>query len=175
MARPARFLLAAAVVAGLLVGLAAGQRVALRDLRRLEAVYVAGREATACATQSLLPFAFGDIDLDELDAELERLVVEAGVETDRVRDRLDGRAVVPYPPLRSARRALARALDDQAALYEAMLIEPAGSEDELRALGRSNREVERRLSRVRRTLLVGEPSGWDRRYVCDEPPPAEDD
>ena len=160
-----------AVVIVLLVGVAVGHRAAVRDLRRLEGDYLAAREPTACATQGLLPFAFGRIDLDEFDAALEELVVDAGRESDELRRRFGRRHVGPFPPVRDARDALADALRAQTALYEAMITTPADSEDELRELGRRNAVVERRLARARSALLVGRPTGWDRRFQCDDPPP----
>ena len=147
-------------------------RAALADLRQIERDYLAAREPTACATQGLLPFAFGEIDLEELDRALEELVVEAGRESAEVRRRVEGRRVAPFPPVRSARDALEDALRAQTSLYEAMIERPDESEEELRALGRRNADVERKLARARNTLIVGRPTGWDRRFVCDEPPPA---
>ena len=167
-----RRVVALVVVAVLLVVLGIGHRIALRDLRRLEADYVAAREPTACATQSLLPFAFGKIDFEALDAELERLVTEAGEESHQLREGFDDRQVLPIGPVADARRALTAALDAQTDLYDAMLRDPAGSDDELRRLGRRNTAVERRFERARNVLLVGRPNGWDRRFVCDDPPPA---
>ena len=163
------------MLGGALVVLAAGvavQRAALADLRQIERDYVAAREPTACATQGLLPFAFGQIDLEELDAALEELVVEAGQESAEVRRLVDRRRVLPYPPVRGAHEALTDALRAQTVLYEAMIERPADSDEELRALGQRNAAVERKLARARNTLLVGRPTGWDRRFACDEPPPA---
>ena len=165
-----RVVLPAVAVGFVLVAL--GHRVALRDLRGVESDYLAAREITACATQSLLPHAFGeDLDFDALDADLDRLTREAAdasLELARAFERDD---VAAFPPVRAARDRLATALAAQAALYAALVADPDGSNDELRRLGAANNAFERRAKSGRRWLLVGKPADWDERFVCDEPPP----
>lgn len=148
------------------------QRVGLRDLRLLERDYIAAREPTACALMSLEPYAFGKIDLDEIDAVVEDLVRQALAESEQLKEQFEQRQVAPIPRVSTARDALAAALDAQVALYRAMLDDPTGSEDELRRLGKSNNEFERRAARARNLLLVGEPTGWNLRFVCDGEPSA---
>ncbi len=155
----------------LLLGL---QQLALRDLRRLERDYIAAREPTACATQALIPYAFRSegVSDQELDDTIAELVEEAGAEVAEVRARFRARGnVLPFPPLRAARRALGEALDAQEDLYEAMINRPEDSNEELRVSGRANNRTERRLATVRRFLLVDPHSDWDQRFVCDEEPP----
>jgi hypothetical protein len=155
------------LVTGLLV-----HRVALRDLRRLEQDYIAAREPTACATQELVPLALGPDGRDSLDATVLKLTKQALSQSVRLRDDFTGRKVAPFPPVRSARSALAEALDKQVALYQAMVDDPDTTDDDLRALGHANTRFERRAESARRLLLVGKGSGWARRFVCDvEPPP----
>ena len=156
---------------GVLVLLIPFQRIALRDLRRLEQDYMAAREPTACATAALEPYAFDLDDLDELDRVVEDLVRGALSESEQLHERFAERRVAPVPPISSTRDALADALDAQVALYRAMLEDPQGSRDELRVLGRSNNDFERRAARVRNLLLVGKPTGWDQRFMCDTEPP----
>jgi hypothetical protein len=164
-------MVAIALGATIVVLLVVTQRFALRDLRVLEADYIAAREPTACATQGLTPFAFGEVSFPKLDAALDRLVRQAGDQSSALRDRFHRRHVVPLPPVRSARAALADALDAQVALYAAMRDDPAHSEDELRTLGLANTRVERRFAALRRELFVGRPPGWGRRFMCDEAAP----
>lgn len=147
------------------------QRVALRDLRQLERDYIAAREPTACATQGLVPLAFSDFTDAELDSTLEALISEAREESEAERQRFRRRTVAPIPPVRSAREALAEALDAQVALYDALVEDPQGSYDELKRLGRLNNTFERRAARARNLLLVGQPTGWKQRFICDEEPP----
>ena len=163
----ARVRVAVGVAALLLVLAVAGQRVGVRDLRRLEADYIAAREPTACATAKLTPFATGGRTLDELDAEVERLVVTAGEASSELQRRFDDRTVLPFPPLRSARTAVGEALDAQVALYEAMLATPAESADELAVLGRRNAAAERALGSARSALLTGPHEDWKDRFRCD--------
>jgi len=158
--------LAVVLVAGLVV-----HRIALRDLRRLEQDYIAAREPTACATQSLVPLALGRLDLKDLDDVLVILTHEAHAASVELRDDFERRRVFPFPPVRGARAALAEALDEQVALYDAMIKTPDASEDELRRLGRANTRFERRAETARNFLLVGEGEGWARRFVCDDEPP----
>ena len=156
------FILAAAVVV---------HRFALGDLRRLEADYIAAREPTACANQSLVPFAFGDEDIDDLDAALEEAIRDALDESQALRRRVTGAQVTAVPPVRDTQHALEDALDAQVALYQAMLDDPDNADDELTALGRDNNTFERRAGRLRNLLLVGAGDGWSRRFACDDPPP----
>ena len=164
--------MALGVSIGVLVLLVPVQRIALRDLRRLEQDYMAAREPTACATAALEPYAFDLDDLEELDAVVEDLVRGALAESEELHERFAERRVAPVPPIKAAREELADALDAQVALYRAMLDDPDGSQDELRVLGRSNNRFERRAARARNLLLVGKPTGWDRRFACDTEPTA---
>ena len=157
---------------GVLVLLIPFHRIALRDLRRLEQDYMAAREPTACANAALEPYAFDLDDLEELDAVVEDLVRGALAESEELHETFGDRSVAPVPPISTARGALADALEAQVALYRAMLEDPQGSGDELRRLGRSNNDFERRAARARNVLLVGKPTGWDRRFMCDSEPPA---
>ena len=155
------------VGAFVVLGLGAVHRAALGDFRRAEAAYVDGRAVTACATTELRPFAEGDEQLDELPATLEQIVVDARTQVATVRDRArDAGAGLPYPGLDAAVDAVHAAAEAQVELYDAMVDDPTGSDDELRRLGLANTAAERRLSRARRWLLVNEPRGWSRRFVC---------
>jgi hypothetical protein len=162
-----------AVAGPIVLVLLVAQQLALRDLRELEASYIAAREPTACATQELVPFAFGndDVDIDELDLALVELIEEAADEVRTQRRRFERARTLPFPPLRSARSALGNAYAAQGRLYEAMLADPQGSEPELRRLGRANARTERRMATARRWLVVDPPAEWNRRFVCDEEPP----
>jgi hypothetical protein len=156
-------LLVLAVVAALVVV----QQLGVRDLRRLERAYIATRETTACATQALTPGAFST-DQSKLTETVQRLVTQASVEVTATRDRYRHRRhALPLPHLRSAEQAIADAMDAQVALYDAMVHDPAHSEDLLHALGRRNTTVEHRLAKARSLLAVGETPQWKRRFICD--------
>jgi hypothetical protein len=158
--------LAVVLLAGVVV-----HRIALRDLRRLEQDYISAREPTACANQALMPLALGRLDVDDLDEMLVILTNEAHAESVGLRDDFKKHRVFPFPPVEGARAALADALDQQVALYDAMIKTPDASDDELRRLGRANSRFERRAESARSVLFVGEGEGWNRRFVCDDEPP----
>lgn len=165
-----------ALVAGLvLVVLVVGQRFALRDLRRVEADYVAAREPTACATQGLLPFAFSGEEApssEERDEAVAELVAQAARDVAEARKAfLAHGGVVPFPPLGAAHGAVRQSMDKQLALYEAMVGDPANSDDELRASGLANTAAERRLDKVRSWLFVGTNERWARRFICKQEAP----
>lgn len=146
-------------------------RLALLDLRRLEAEYIAAREPTACANQSLVPFTVGSIDLDALDEAVEEAIFVARAQSRELYDRGERRRLSVIPPVSAAGDALDDALAAQVALYDALVDDPAGSDDELAELGRRNGRFERRIGRLRNILLVGAGDGWSTRFVCDQPPP----
>jgi hypothetical protein len=144
------------------------QQVALKDLRRVEALYIAGREPTACATQGLAAGAFST-DQSDLPENVLTLVKQGREGSIAVRDRAEAEDLVrlPLPPLTSAQRAVREALGLQVRLYDAMVDEPAASEPKLRALGLANTRAERKLRTARRLLLVSETLEWRRRFICD--------
>lgn len=158
---------AAALAAAAAIGWFGLSRLALRDLRELEAHYVEGRRLTACATRELAPFAEGGSELDDLSDALLGIVTKARDQAREVRDRAaDERATVPFPGLRSAEAAVVAALDAEVDLYQALVVDPNGSEDELDALGRANQAAERRLGSARRWMFADEPARWDDRFRC---------
>ena len=167
MSRGLRIVVVVAVVTLALAGLLVVRHRAVRDLRSLERTYLTARQPTACANAALAPSAFTPA-VDQLSATVLELVERARSQSIAIRDgfRRERHDVVPLPSLRAARRALADDLDAQVALYDELVDHPAGSDAELRALGRANNEVERRLGRARRQLLSGATAGWDRRFVC---------
>jgi len=155
------------VAAVVVLGLAAVHRAALGDFRRAEAAYIEGRAVTACATTKLRPFAEGDERMKDLPEALETIVVDARtrvVEVDARAESAD--AGLPYPGLHDAVDAVRAAASAQVELYDAMVDDPEGSDDELRRLGLANTSAEHRLARARRWLFVNEPSGWSTRFVC---------
>jgi hypothetical protein len=155
-------------VAAVFVMLIVLQQLALRDVRRVEALYIAGREPTACATQGLAEGAFS-IDQSELPANVLALVRQGAAGSREVRDRAATRDVVriPLPAIADAQDAVREALDDQVVLYDAMIDEPAASEPKLRTLGLANTRAERRIRTARRWVLAGETEAWKRRFICD--------
>ncbi|HUP85451.1 MAG TPA: hypothetical protein VM143_07270 [Acidimicrobiales bacterium] len=160
--------IAAAMAAGVVVVAFVLQQVALRDLRRLEAAYIAAREPTACATQGLLPGAFSE-DQSQLPETVLALVTRAYRETvqlDRRYHRED-HVLTPLPALQHAEAAIGEALRAQVALYDAMVNDPDSSEAKLHTLGLANTRAERQLGRARRRLLASETQDWRRRFVCD--------
>jgi hypothetical protein len=150
------------------VVLVAVQQLALADLRRVEALYIAGREPTACATQGLAAGAFS-IDQSKLPETTLALVRQGATGSRAVRDRARRRDLVriPLPALSSAQAAVREALDDQVALYDAMIDEPARSDAKLRTLGLANTRAERRIRTARRWVLATETEDWRRRFICD--------
>lgn len=158
----ATIVLVAATVS--VLALLAVQQVALRDLREVERSYLAGREVTACANARLVPYV-DDPDRADLDTTVEALVVDARDAASAIVAEYPD-SVVAVPAVRRARTAVARALRAEVALYEALIADPHGSDDDLRRLGRANRRAEQTLASARRWLLVGEPAGWDRRFEC---------
>lgn len=135
-------------------------------MRSAEAAYLDGRNVTACATRELRPFAEAGRDLDELPATLEALIADAHVEAREVRDRsLRGPGGV-LPATRAAVRSVRAALHAQVDLYRAMAEDPAGSDDELAALGRANRSAERALDRARRWTVSDPADPWPDRFTC---------
>ena len=144
------------------------QQLALRDLRRVEALYIAGREPTACATQGLAEGAFS-IDQSDLPDNVLALVREGAAGSRAVRDRAHAEDLVrlPLPALSDAQDAVRRALDDQVALYDAMIDDPAASDPKLRTLGLANTRAERRIRTARRWVLATETEEWKRRFICD--------
>jgi hypothetical protein len=157
-----------AIAGGVLVILFVVQQFALRDLRRLEAAYIAAREPTACATQGLLPTAFSE-DQSELPETVLELVTGAFRETVRLDRRFhaEDHVRVPLPALRHSEVAIGDALRAQVALYDAMVNDPKASEAKLHALGLANTRAERLLGRARRLLLASETPAWKRRFICD--------
>ena len=146
------------------------QQQSLSDFRRIEAVYIDSRQVTACANQALIPVAFGEED--DLDTVLEAVVTSAAAETELVAEKWDGvGSPFPYPPLRSAHKAVDDALEGQHRLYQALVSDPAHSDDELKAFGKQYARAERRLNSARNALFVGDGKGWARRAVCKTPPP----
>ena len=160
-----------AVLAVLVAVLFVIHRLALGDLRRLESEYIAAREPTACANQSLVPFTTGGIDLDALDEAVEEAIFEARKESRELHERSKKRKVSVIPAVSAAADALDDALTAQVRLYDVLVDDPAGSDDELEQLGRRNGQFERRIGRLRNILLVGAGDGWSTRFVCDRPPP----
>jgi hypothetical protein len=157
------------VVAGaLLLVLAVVQQLALRDLRRLEGAYIAGREPTACATQALAPGAFSP-DQSHLTDTVLALVTKADEQTHELRSRYRRTDHVHVPQLTASDEGIRRALDAQVRLYDAMVGDPAHSEPKLRTLGLANANAEHRLAEARRVLLVGATHDWKRRFICDTP------
>lgn len=156
------------LLAALLLAVVAGEVTAADrpPLREAEDVYLAGRALTACATAELRPFAVPGRGLDDLPATLEEIIVEAREETSSLADAADGLAGGLLPATDRSVSAVRDAIRAQEALYEAMVTDPTGSEDELRALGRANNRAEARLDAARGWLLAGEPDGWDRRFTC---------
>lgn len=153
--------------------LAAGHRMALGDLRHIEADYVASREPTACAIQALTPLALGpESTARQTDRKLLEVVTQADREVRAVRRRFDaGGDVFPYPPVRDARKALGAALDAQERLYDVMVRDPERGNEEYVRFAAINGRAEARISSARRSLAVAAGSGWSRRFVCDQPPP----
>lgn len=160
-----------AALAVLATALLVTHRFALSDLRRLEAEYIAAREPTACANQSLVPFTMGAIDLEALDEAVEDAIFEAREQSRELHERSKRRRLSVIPPVSAAAEALDDALAAQVELYDVLVEDPAGSDDELAELGRRNGHFERRIGRLRNILLVGAGDGWSRRFVCDHAPP----
>ena len=151
----------------LVVALAIGRQLGVRDLRRLEASYIATRKPTACATQALTPGAFST-DQSKLTETVKRLVTQALNEATAVRDQYrHHRRVLPMPYLRASEHDIGQAMDAQVALYDAMVHDPTHTEDLLHNLGRANTRAEHRLARVRYVFAVDETDAWKRRFVCD--------
>ena len=148
-------------ILALLVAVVAWHRLALSDLRRVEAGYVSARQATTCAVAGLERFG----DPGDIDAALTDAVRTASEQVLALRRSLDD-AVVPYPSLASARSAVADALDTQDSFYSALLDDPQGTDDELEALGERNREAERALASARGWLATGVGGGWTQRAAC---------
>ena len=144
------------------------QQLALRDLRRVEALYIAGREPTACATQGLAEGAFSP-DQSDLPENVLALVREGAAGSRTVRDRAyaDDLVQLPLPALSDAQHAVRRALDDQVALYDAMIDDPASSDPKLRTLGLANTRAERKIRAARGWVLASETEAWKRRFICD--------
>ena len=135
-------------------------------LRAAEDAYVDGRAVTACATRRLGPFASEQADLDELPAALDEILAEARADAERVHRRAMSLPMGIHPSVRDAGRAVRHALEAETALYEAMVEDPTGSEDELEELGRANARAERELADARRWMLADEPDGWEERFRC---------
>jgi len=156
------------VLAGVAIGLITLQQLALRDLRRLEAAYIAGRQPTACATQALAPGAFST-DQSRLPQTVFALVTHARAETVLLQRRYAAKdhVGVPLPSLRSADRSIGRALNAQVALYDAMVDDPTHSEPKLHVLGLANTAAEHRLARARGELMASQTMSWKRRFVCN--------
>jgi hypothetical protein len=154
--------------ASLLVPLLVVQQVALRDVRRIEGLYIAGREPTACATQGLAAGAFST-DQSHLSEDVLELVKQgaAGSREVRARAMADDLVRIPFPAVDAAQDAVREALDDQVALYDAMVDAPATTDPKLRTLGLANTRAERRIRTARRWVLAGETEAWRRRFVCD--------
>jgi hypothetical protein len=145
------------------------QRLALRDLRRVEADYIASRKPTACAIEGLVPFAENNRDFSEIDDAIATLVDEASTKAAAVRTRFESRKrVVPYPPVREASAAVGRTLVAQTGLYEAMTRDPLQTDDELRTFARRYADAERKIGDARKALFVGPGDGWSRRAICDD-------
>jgi hypothetical protein len=157
-----------AIAGGLLVVVFVLQQVALRDLRGLEAAYIAAREPTACATQGLLPSAFSE-DQSELPETVLELVTGAYRQTVQLDRRYhdEDHVRVPLPALRRSEAAIGEALRAQVALYDAMVDDPKASEAKLHILGLANTRAERELGRSRRILLASPTAEWKRRFICD--------
>ena len=162
---PRALVVASSVVVVVLVVL---QQVALKDLRRIEALYIAGREPTACATQGLAPGAFAT-DQSHLSEDVLQLVRQGSDGSRAVRARADAHDLVriPLPALHDAQDAVREALDDQVVLYDAMVDDPASSDPKLRTLGLANTRAERRIRTARRWVLATETEDWKRRFICD--------
>jgi hypothetical protein len=158
-------LVAAAALFGVLLVF---QQLALRDLRRVEALYIAGREPTACATQGLAPGAFS-IDQSKLTENVLALVKQGAAGSRTVRDRAQREDLVrmPLPVLDDAQDAVRAALDEQVTLYDQMVDDPAASDPQLRTLGLANTRAERRIRTARRWVLATETEAWKRRFICD--------
>jgi hypothetical protein len=156
------------IAASVLVPPLAVQQIALRDVRRIEALYIAGREPTACATQGLAAGAFST-DQSHLSDNVLALVQQgaAGSRTGRARARAENLVRIPLPALDAAQGAVREALDDQVALYDAMVNAPATTDPKLRTLGLANTRAEKRIRTARRWVFAGETEAWKRRFICD--------
>ena len=144
------------------------QQLALKDLRRIESLYIAGREPTACATQGLAPGAFST-DQSHLSENVLRLVRQGadGSRAVQARARAHDLVRLPLPALEDAQDAVRQALDDQVVLYDAMIDDPAATDPKLRTLGLANTRAERRIRTARRWVLATETEDWKRRFICD--------
>ena len=101
-----------------------------------------------------------------------RIVTGSAIEIELVRERFDeGGQVFPFPPLRNAHRAVREAIDDQTALYQAMVNDPENSTDEFDSFKKRYQRAERAIVSARRSLLVGQGEGWAKRGVCKTPAP----
>ena len=142
------------------------QQLALKDLRRLEADFMEARQPTACGQSQLTPFAF-DVENEDFEPTLDRIVVEGRDEVAAIRDRFKKRSLVlPIPQVTAAHKAVDKSMDAQFALYVAMVDDPQNSTDEMTRSGLANHDAEKKLQRLRNVLAVQAAEGWDRRFQC---------
>src|SRR5438128_2740035 len=147
-----RVAIAGACIVALLVGLLLLRHLGERDVRRLEAAYLATRQPTACATQALTPGAFST-DQSQLTQTVARLVVQALNQATAVREQYrHHRRVLPLPYMRASERDIAKAMDAEVTLYDAMVRDQTHTDDLLHRLGRANTRAEHHLARVRDVL-----------------------
>ena len=162
--------LAALAVMVLLVG--AYWPPSIREFREIESDYIASRQPTDCAIQGLRPLAFNpEFTSEEFNKTLTALMNGAIRESAAVRTRFKRRRFsVPYQPVKSAAAAVSALLDEQAALYKALIDDPNHSDEALHRFAQAYRRAERRIVATRRSLLLAEGKGWARRAVCNKEP-----
>ena len=168
---PARTRATVAVVIALLAGgLLAAHQMALGDYRDLEAVYVKSRQPSACVVRELAtridPYK---ADPQLITDRLPKFLENAAGEVRTAKLNAEGVQVAPFPPLRSARRAVIDSTQKAVDLYKAMLVTPATSRDELQRFSASKVAAEERLHDARIWLLITPGEGWSTRDRCLEP------
>jgi hypothetical protein len=157
-----------AVFTGLvLVSLAAWHRAALIDFRAVERVYVQSRQPSACVIRELATRIDERNPRPELITEdLPSFLGAASEDIAATEGEIRSTTTIPFPGLGAARDEVAASIEAGAQFYEALLLTPAESEDELETFRTAVGRSEDALGTSRRWLLVSPGAGWDDRTEC---------